>query len=68
MFLILWRPRFPRHPLLPYQRLLYNWAEDIRQSIKRIRDMVQDIKKEMKFDNLFGDWGLKGWVQSKPDF
>ncbi|TRZ10791.1 hypothetical protein HGM15179_016309 [Zosterops borbonicus] len=28
--------------------------------------MVQDIKKETKdwFDNLSGDWGLKGWVGS----
>ncbi|TRZ14803.1 hypothetical protein HGM15179_012298 [Zosterops borbonicus] len=36
-------------------------AEDVQQSIKKIRDMVQDIKKETKdwFDNLFGDWGLK---------
>lgn len=45
---------------------LLSRAEDVCQSIKKIRDMVHDIKKKTKdwFDNLFGDWGLKGWVGS----
>ncbi|TRZ06827.1 hypothetical protein HGM15179_020279 [Zosterops borbonicus] len=41
-------------------------AEDVRQSIKKIRDMVHDIKEETKdwFDNIFDNWGLTGWIGS----
>ncbi|TRZ11486.1 hypothetical protein HGM15179_015617 [Zosterops borbonicus] len=41
-------------------------AEDVQQSIRKLRDMVQDIKKESKdwWDNLFGNWGLSGWLNS----
>ncbi|TRZ14383.1 hypothetical protein HGM15179_012724 [Zosterops borbonicus] len=48
---------------------LSSWAEDVRQSIKKIWDMVQNHelrrrpKTESK-DNLFGDGELKGWVGS----
>ncbi|TRZ06828.1 hypothetical protein HGM15179_020280 [Zosterops borbonicus] len=39
---------------------LSSQAEDVHQSIKKIRDMVHNIKEETKdwFDNIFGNWGL----------
>ncbi|TRZ21731.1 hypothetical protein HGM15179_005400 [Zosterops borbonicus] len=41
-------------------------AENVRQSIQKIRDMVHQIQQESKdwFDQLFGNWGLSGWVNS----
>ncbi|TRZ16419.1 hypothetical protein HGM15179_010670, partial [Zosterops borbonicus] len=41
-------------------------AENVRTSIKKIQDMVHNIKQETKdwFDQLFGNWGLSGWVNS----
>ncbi|TRZ17283.1 hypothetical protein HGM15179_009816 [Zosterops borbonicus] len=41
-------------------------AENVRQSIRKIQDMVHEIKQESRdwFDNLFGHWGLSGWVGS----
>ncbi|TRZ13014.1 hypothetical protein HGM15179_014096 [Zosterops borbonicus] len=41
-------------------------AEDVRQSIRKIQDMVHELKRETKdwWDNLFGDWGLKSWANS----
>ncbi|TRZ10813.1 hypothetical protein HGM15179_016282 [Zosterops borbonicus] len=45
---------------------LSSWAEDVWQSIKKIKDMVHEIKRETKdwWDNLFGNWGLSGWIGS----
>ncbi|TRZ11905.1 hypothetical protein HGM15179_015199 [Zosterops borbonicus] len=41
-------------------------AEDVRKSIRKMQDMVHELKRETKdwWDNLFGDWGLKGWANS----
>ncbi|TRZ11450.1 hypothetical protein HGM15179_015655 [Zosterops borbonicus] len=41
-------------------------AEDVRQSIRKIKDMVHEIKKKTKdwFDNIFGNWGVSGWIGS----
>ncbi|TRZ05296.1 hypothetical protein HGM15179_021811, partial [Zosterops borbonicus] len=41
-------------------------AENVRESIKKIQDMVHTIKQETKdwFDQLFGNWGLSSWVSS----
>ncbi|TRZ10382.1 hypothetical protein HGM15179_016727 [Zosterops borbonicus] len=41
-------------------------AESVRESIKKIQDMVHTIKQETKdwFDQLFGNWGLSSWVSS----
>ncbi|TRZ10392.1 hypothetical protein HGM15179_016713, partial [Zosterops borbonicus] len=41
-------------------------AENVRQSIQKIKDMVHQIQQESKdwFDQLFGNWGLSGWVNS----
>ncbi|TRZ17238.1 hypothetical protein HGM15179_009881 [Zosterops borbonicus] len=41
-------------------------AENVRNSIQKIKDMVHQIQQESKdwFDQIFGNWGLSGWVNS----
>ncbi|RMC16699.1 hypothetical protein DUI87_06639 [Hirundo rustica rustica] len=41
-------------------------AENIHATIQRKKDMISDIKRETGgwLDELFGNWGLTGWVSS----
>ncbi|TRZ17445.1 hypothetical protein HGM15179_009650 [Zosterops borbonicus] len=41
-------------------------AENVRQSIQQLKDMVHTIKQESKdfWDSLFENWGLTGWLNS----
>ncbi|TRZ16872.1 hypothetical protein HGM15179_010236 [Zosterops borbonicus] len=41
-------------------------AENVQKSIQKIKDMVHQIHQESKdwFDQVFGNWGLSGWVNS----
>lgn len=59
-----------QHPCEEFKGLcclnLSSEAEDIHESISKIRDMVSNIKRETEdwFDQLFENWGLSGWTRS----